>query len=235
MPRKFNGTIDELKNKVKDIPGKWTFQSGKHVFRSADGGIINWWESNKTIQVQGNSDGISSIEVALNVDSNQGEATSDLQSQIFIVHGHDTETRDQLELALHRLGLKPFILMNSSGEGQTIIEALEGRIGKDFTSDFGIVLMTPDDMGFAIEKGEESKEPRARQNVVLETGMLLSSLTRNRMAICVKGHLELPSDLEGIIRFHYNEHIREIMNKLCRRLQEAGFELNSEQIMQASQ
>jgi len=30
--------------------------------------------------------------------------------------------------------------------------------------------------------------------------MLLSSLTRDRVAIIVKGHLELPSDLEGIIR-----------------------------------
>jgi len=32
-----------------------------------------------------------------------------------------------------------FCLMNSSGGGKTIIEALEGKIGRDYSSDFGIV------------------------------------------------------------------------------------------------
>jgi hypothetical protein len=34
-----------------------------------------------------------------------GAAATRSSRQIFIVHGHDTEARDQLELALHRLGL----------------------------------------------------------------------------------------------------------------------------------
>jgi predicted nucleotide-binding protein len=62
-----------------------------------------------------------------------GAAATRSSRQIFIVHGHDTEARDQLELALHRLGLEPFVLMNSTSEGKTIIEALEGRIGKDYS------------------------------------------------------------------------------------------------------
>jgi predicted nucleotide-binding protein len=70
------------------------------------------------------------------------------------VHGHDNEGRDQLELALRRPGLEPFVLMNSGGGGQTIIEAIEGKIGKDYSGDFGIVLMTPDDVGYS------KKEPR---------------------------------------------------------------------------
>lgn len=155
--------------------------------------------------------------------------------QIFIVHGHDSDARDQLELTLHRLGLEPFVLMNTSGGGKTIIEALEGKIGRDFSTDFGIVLMTPDDIGYAKKDGEARAEPRARQNVILETGMLLSSLTRKRMAIVVKGHMEIPSDLQGIIRFGYNDHVREIVPKLCQRLQEVGFDLQPEQIAAASQ
>jgi len=154
---------------------------------------------------------------------------------IFIVHGHDMEARDQLELVLRRLGLEPFILMNSSGGGKTIIEALEGQIGRDFSSDFGIVLMTPDDVGYAKKDGQNRAEPRARQNVILETGMLLSSLTRERMAIVVKGHVEIPSDLQGIIRFGYNDHVREIVPKLCQRLKEAGFDLSPNQIASAAQ
>lgn len=39
--------------------------------------------------------------------------------------------------------------MNSSSGGLTIIEALEGQIEHDYSSAFGIVLMTPDDFGYA--------------------------------------------------------------------------------------
>ncbi len=114
----------------------------------------------------------------------------------------------------------------------TIIEALKGKIGKDFSSDFGIVHITPDDMGCSIKEGKEKEEPRARQNVILETGMLISSLTRERIALVVKGHVELPSDLQGIIHYGYNKHVNEIMPKLCKRFQEAGYNLDSEKIMQ---
>lgn len=155
--------------------------------------------------------------------------------QIFVVHGHDMQAKDQLELALHRMGLKPFVLMNSSGGGKTLIEALEGKIGRNYSADFGIVLMTPDDMGYAQKEGAERAEPRARQNVVLETGMLLSSLTRERMVIAVKGYLKLPSDLDGIIWFGFNNDIKEIVPKLSQRLNELGFDVNPQQIAEASQ
>ena len=56
---------------------------------------------------------------------------------------------------------------------------------------------------YAQSDGVDTKEPRTRQNVVLETGMLLASLTRQRMALLVKGHLELPSDLQGIIQLRF--------------------------------
>jgi predicted nucleotide-binding protein len=68
--------------------------------------------------------------------------------QIFVVQGHDKVARDELELVLHRLDLEPYILMNSNPAGKTIIDALEGKIGKNHESDFGIVLSTPDDMGY---------------------------------------------------------------------------------------
>jgi predicted nucleotide-binding protein len=64
--------------------------------------------------------------------------------------------------------------------------------------------------------------------------MLLSSLTRSRIAIVVKGHIGIPSDLEGIIRFGYNDHVKEIVPKLCQRLNEAGFDLNLGQIASAA-
>ncbi|MEW5977591.1 MAG: TIR domain-containing protein [Acidobacteriota bacterium] len=77
--------------------------------------------------------------------------------------------------------------------------------------------------------------PRARQNVILETGMLLSSLTRECMAIGVQGHVAIPSDRQGLIRLGYNDHVKETDPKLCQRLKEVGFDLQPEQIAAATQ
>jgi predicted nucleotide-binding protein len=246
MANKFDGTIEELQALVKTagLKGKWEDDGqGKHSFRSSDGGVLNWWPSKRTVQLQGQDKAKLKLEKAIaggNAET-PGAATgaraanAQKPKHIFIVHGHDSIARDELELALHRLGLQPFILMNSSSGGKTIIEALEGQIGRDYTSDFGIVLMTPDDFGYSKKDGDKKVEPRARQNVVLEAGMLLASLTRARMAIIVKGHLEMPSDLQGIIHLAYNDHVKEIIPKLCQRLKEAGFDLEPNQIAAAAQ
>ena len=243
MPLKFNGSLDELKNRVQEngIEGTWSEENdNKYVFRRKGGGILNWWSSTKTVQCQGKDhektllEGLfSDVEIS-NKENTSKETKSEADSQIFIVHGHDTYARDQLELVLHRLHLEPFILMNQSGKGMTIIEALEGQIGKHHSSNFGIVLMTPDDMGYEKKDDPDKAEPRARQNVILETGMLLASLTRKRMAILVKGHIEIPSDMKGIIQLRYNDHIREIVPKLAQRLGDNGFDV-SKHIAQATQ
>jgi predicted nucleotide-binding protein len=95
--------------------------------------------------------------------------------------------------------------------------------------------MTPDDFGYSKKDGDKKVEPRPRQNVVLEAGMLLASLTRSRMAIIVKGHLEMPSDLQGIIHLAYNDHVKEIIPKLCERLKEVGYDIATHQIAATNQ
>ena len=242
MPPKFEGSIEELQTVVADagIAGSWKEEpGGKHSFRSKDGGVLNWWPGTGTLQFQGQTGPKTVLELAVagatRLPAVKPVAPAKSKRQIFIVHGHDAEARDQLELALRRLGLEPFVLMNTSGGGKTIIEALEGKIGRDYSSDFGIVLMTPDDLGYSKREGPDRIEPRARENVILETGMLLSSLTRERMAIVVKGHVKIPSDLQGIIRYNYNDHVKEIVPKLCQRLKETGFNLEPGQIAAAAQ
>lgn len=238
-PIKFRGDAGELEELIGSagIKGNWQDAGdGRREFRSRDGGVLSWWPSTGTVTCQGSVEGKAALETALgDITSAPRREASSVGRQIFIVHGHDKAARDDLELTLHRLGLKPFILMNSSGGGKTIIEALEGKIGKDYSSDFGIVLITPDDVGYEQTDGPEKAEPRARQNVVLETGMLLASLTRERMAILIKGHLELPSDLQGVIHYGFNVRIAEIVPKLVQRLQEVGFTITAEQIAAASQ
>lgn len=55
MSMKFDGTIEELKYLVKStgIRGKWSEDgSGKHTYRSTEGGVLNWW-TNGTVNFQG--------------------------------------------------------------------------------------------------------------------------------------------------------------------------------------
>ena len=76
----------------------------------------------------------------------------------------------------------------------TIFEELEREIVQPQTrSAFAIILLTPDDVGYRKDNPDEA-QPRARQNVVLEMGMLLGGLTRKNVAILRKGHMEDPSD-----------------------------------------
>ncbi|SDE52642.1 TIR domain-containing protein [Desulfuromonas thiophila] len=155
--------------------------------------------------------------------------------QVFVVHGHDETAREQLELVLHKLGIDHFVLQNSGGGGLTIIESLEAKIGQNSTAtSFGIVLMTPDDMGYAQSHGPDSIQPRARQNVVLEMGMLISSIGRRNMAILVKGHIEKPSDADGILYIPFNNHVKETVPRLANRLKESGFVLNPDKVAHAS-
>lgn len=150
------------------------------------------------------------------------------------MHGHDTSSREQLELIIRRLGLNPYVLANTGGAGLTIIEALESEIRKDGKSKFGIVLLTPDDMGYSIQDGIEKTEPRARQNVVLEMGMLISAIGRENTVIIKKGHLELPTDANGIIYLGFNDHVKEVVPGLVDRLQTSGFQIDPLKIANAA-
>lgn len=80
----------------------------------------------------------------------------------------------------------------------------------------------------------EDVKPRARQNVVLEMGMLLSSIGRSRVAILKKGDMEVPSDASGILYISFKEHVKETVPKLVERLNQSGFKMTPENIARAS-
>jgi predicted nucleotide-binding protein len=144
------------------------------------------------------------------------------QDAIFIVYGHDTPTRDDLELLLRRAGLHPVILANLPAEGDTIIEKLESYIGRGGKAAYACVLVTPDDEGH--KAGEpEHKKYRARQNVVLELGMVLAKLGRKRVAILRKRTVEQPSDIDGLLYIPFEERVEEIKLRIFQELEAAGF------------
>ena len=146
--------------------------------------------------------------------------------RVFIVYGHDTVAREQLELLLRRLHLEPVILQNLPAAGETIIEKLEGNTEVRYAC----VLLTPDDEGYKAGT-TGSAQPRARQNVILEMGMFLAKLGRKRVSVLHKGNIELPSDINGLLYLKFDDRIDEIKERIAAELQEAGFDINIKDLL----
>lgn len=200
-------------------------------FRCDTGEIFNAF-NNGTLQVQGKDDTLFAREV---VDIWEGRphdhATSGEAEEVaprgsdkavFIVYGHDLVARDALELLLRRMGMEPIILSNLPAAGDTIIEKLEHYLGEHSDVGFACVLLTPDDEGHAAGR-EAEKKYRARQNVVLELGMVLARLGRRRVAILLKGTVEQPSDIAGLIWIAFAERVDEVKLALYQELARCGY------------
>lgn len=192
---------------VKDIP------HGKSIHVN-NGGIINCYNSGKyVIQGKGQEQIRDIIEGVVFAPS----------KKVFVVYGHDDTARLQLEAMLRRWDLEPIILDQQASAGQTIIEKLE-----EYGSDVGyaIVLATPDDEGKA--KTEAELKPRVRQNVVLEMGMFLAKLGREKVAILLKEtpNFEKPSDIQGLVYIPYQNRVDDVAISLIRELARQGYNID---------
>lgn len=238
MAIEFDGSDDELRSLVEanGFVGDWTADAGKLTFRAKRGGVINYWAKTGRVQCQGPADKKLALEAIFSPPSKastikpaiasviENTKPADSRTKIFVVHGHDQTTLEQLELVLRRLNLDPYILQNNTGQSRTIIEALEQQIYKEAA--FGIVLMTPDDFGYVKTKSDTERQARARQNVVLEMGMVFASLGRDRMVILKKGALEMPSDVGGLLYLEFNEHVKEVAVRLAVQMKSAGITID---------
>lgn len=140
-------------------------------------------------------------------------------NKVFLVYGHDTKAECEIENMIRKWGLTPLAIDNLPTEGRTIIEQLEKYIPK---ANYGIVLATPDDLGRSKESKDEKY--RARQNVILEMGMLFAKFGRKRVAVIIKqSNFEKPSDIEGILYFPYKDSIEELEKKLSVELKKCGY------------
>jgi predicted nucleotide-binding protein len=119
--------------------------------------------------------------------------------QVFIVHGHDDIAKLEMAAFVKNLGLEPIILHFQASSGRTIIEKIEhySNVG------FGVVLYTPCDVGGKV--GALSSAYRARQNVVFEHGYLIGKLGRPRVAAIVKGQVETPNDISGVVYIAFDD------------------------------
>lgn len=156
----------------------------------------------------------SSMEI---IEKNQSIKQDD---RIFIVHGHDRELMLEVKEFIFRLDLKPIILSEQDDDGQTIIEKFEKET-KD--TRFAIILATEDDYGYSKKETNEQRKFRARQNVIFELGYFVGKLGRDRTLTILKGDLELPNDIQGVIYKRANEDWK---GYLARKLSNLDYQVN---------
>jgi len=148
--------------------------------------------------------------------------------KVFIVHGHDSSVKDELELFLSRLDFEAVVLQQDAEKGRTIIEKLSQNVSE---VGFAFVIYTPDDVG-SENKHPRSLKPRARQNVVFEHGYLAAKLGRERVCAILKDRddgsaLERYSDMDGCIwkKIPSGASLRKIYPELMKELRAAGYDL----------
>ena len=224
-----------LKQHLND--GEWSFNKGsiEASFKSNNGAILNIYT--KTYSFQGTNQDELKVRIDELLSGKVEYEQTKNSKEIFIVYGHDKTSKEQLQLILKTLDLNHCMVTNDTS--LTIIEALEQKISEVMC---GLVLLTPDDLAISKQLFEKHKDEgsindrlmfRARQNVILEMGMLLSKLGRENVIILLKGQVEYPSDMSGIFYLAYQEHISEIVNKLVSRLTSLGFQIDSNKLIEA--
>ena len=190
------------------------------VLKLSNGCIINCYDSGKVVYQGKNTDEVKNIiehtaQIVRKEEKNR---------KVFVVYGHDLNARTQLEAMLRRWDIEPLIIDQLVSSGHTIIEKLEENTDK---VQFGIVLATPDDIGYSKGK-EECKKYRVRQNVILELGMLLSKVGRSKVAILLSQaeEMEKPSDIDGLIYIPFTNNVEEAKVSLAKELQRNGYEID---------
>ena len=113
---------------------------------------------------------------------------------VFIVHVHDGASKEAVARFLSQLDLNPIILHEQPNGGKTVIEKFEANADVSFA----VVIMTPDDEANAVS-APETKERRARQNVVLELGYFIGRLSRKHVAALKETSVQVPSDISGVV------------------------------------
>lgn len=141
-----------------------------------------------------------------------------ISKKIFIVHGHDSSSRAEVELLIKKIGYEPIVLFKQASGGKTIIEKFEEETESVV---FAIILYTACDYGR--DKQESKEQPRARQNVVFEHGYLSAKLGRSRVCALVEPGIEVPGDLAGVVYIQLSG-TWEYM--LAKEMKQAGLEID---------
>lgn len=151
-------------------------------------------------------------------------------NRIFIVHGHDSALKLELARFVEKLSLTPVILHEQVDAGRTIFNKLQEELAD---VGFGFVLLTPDDVAAPACSLDDSQR-RARQNVVFEHGLLIGLLGPGRVCAIVKGDVEIPSDIHGVIYKHVPESgsLASVSVELAKELTTAGYDIDMNRLIE---
>jgi predicted nucleotide-binding protein len=141
--------------------------------------------------------------------------------KVFIVHGRDNEAKQEVGRFVENLGLSAIILHEQASSGMTIIEKIE-HYSND--ADFALVLYTACDHGRGVHESKIPPKNRARQNVVFEHGYLMAKLGRENVCALVKGDIETPNDISGVVYVTLDQ-LGAWKNEVAKELRACGYEI----------
>lgn len=152
-------------------------------------------------------------------------------SSVFIVHGHDEKTLDEVVGFLEGVGVESVVLQRIGGQRQSLLQKFLEFSTK---ARFAIVLLTADDLGSARRQydadgvGDKSLMFRARQNVILELGFFYGQLGFESVFVLwrkpdkVFPNFERPSDIDGVV-FDTIDDTGQWKEALAKKLRDAKF------------
>ncbi len=117
------------------------------------------------------------------------------KNKVFLVHGHKKDILDSVKTFLQKYDLKPIVLEEKPGMGNTIIENFEKHASDVICA---IVLAIGEDKCYRNEK-------RPRQNVILELGYFYGKLGRGKTMVMRNKNVTMPSNFNGITHIEYNQ------------------------------
>lgn len=156
------------------------------------------------------------------INKNQRQEVNN-KKKVFIVHGHDNETKQEVARFIESLGLESIILHEQASRSMTIIEKIEYYSDE---ANFAVVLYTPCDKGRGAKETTIPARDRARQNVVFEHGYLMAKLGRKNICALVKGEIETPSDISGVV-YTQLDSFGGWKNELIKELKACGYHITT--------
>jgi predicted nucleotide-binding protein len=154
---------------------------------------------------------------------------------VFVVHGHDEESRKLVCAFLEGLNIKPVVLSQTLGPAQSLLQKF---FQSSKETKFSIVILSADDLGASLVQydapgvGDKALQFRARQNVILELGFFYGYLGWENVFVIYREprrvfpNFERPSDLDGAV-FDAIDAEGRWRETLKRKLAEAGFKIRA--------
>lgn len=154
--------------------------------------ILNFLEFGETTK----QTKVSNFTAAKPVTNSPVQTVQQKKTKVFIVHGRDNETKQEVGRFIESIGLEAIILHEQASSGMTIIEKIEHYSS---VANFALVLYTACDQGRGAHEAKVHHRNRARQNVIFEHGYLMAKLGRRNVCALVKGDIETPNDISGVV------------------------------------